>query len=268
MSAPQPYDTSLTAIADPALAFRRWRAWSDEARADARLHRDVRYGPSDAETLDLLVPAPAAPLAVFFHGGYWRRLHKDDHTFVARALAAHGVACAVVNYTLIPDTTVEGIVAEARRAIAWLRAHAAAYGADPSRLVVAGHSVGGQLAGMCAVEAPVAAVVTLSGLHDLRPLIDSHVQAWAQLDDERAAALSPALAAPSARFPVVAIAGERESDAFAWQGNELVRAWSAHGCPASFARSPGDDHFTLLDRLNDPADPLVLRIAALAHGTP
>jgi arylformamidase len=264
MSAPDPYDTSVTAIEDPALAFRRWRAWSDEFRADPRLRRDLQYGPSDAERLDLLVPRPGAPLVVFFHGGYWRRLHKDDHTFIARSLAAHGVATAVVNYALIPDVIVEDIVAQARRAVAWLRENAPSFGADPTRLVVAGHSVGGQLAGMCAVEAPVAAVVTLSGLHDLRPLMESHVQAWAQLDDARATAMSPALHAPSSPFPVIAISGERESNAFAWQAGELVRAWIAHGCTGTSATSPGDDHFTLVDRLNDPDDPLVSRIAELA----
>lgn len=261
----QPYDTALTAIEDPALAFRRWRAWSDEFRADPRLRRDLQYGPSEAERLDLLVPASGAPLVVFFHGGYWRRLHKDDHTFIARSLAAHGVATAVVNYALIPDVIVEDIVAQALRAVAWLREHAASFGADPTRLVVVGHSVGGQLAGMCAVEAPVTAVVTLSGLHDLRPLLDSHVQAWAQLDDARATALSPALHAPSSSFPVVAIAGERESSAFAWQSDELVRAWTVHGCAGTSTTSPGDDHFTIVDRLNDPNDPLVSRIAELAQ---
>ncbi len=264
MSAPaDPYEASAT-VDDATVFFRRWRAWSDEVRAHAQLARDLRYGPTGAETLDLLVPRDGAPVAVFFHGGYWRRLHKDDHTFVARALAAHGVACAVVNYALSPAVPLEAITDQARRSVAWLRAHAAEHGADPSRIIVTGHSAGGQLAGMCAVDEPVAAVVTLSGLHDLRPLIASFVQEWLQLDEPRAAALSPALHAPAAPATVVAVAGERESDAFKWQGAELCRAWRAHGCATSYADSPGDNHFTLLERLNDPADPLVARIAELA----
>lgn len=263
MSAPDPYEASAT-VDDPTVFFRRWRAWSDDVRARTLHARDLRYGPTDAETLDLFVPHAGAPLVVFFHGGYWRRLHKDDHTFVARALAPHGVACAIVNYALSPAVPLEEIVAQARRSVAWLRENAKEHGADPARIVVAGHSAGGQLAAMCAVDAPVAGVVTLSGLHDLRPLIHSFVQAWIQLDDARAAALSPALLAPAAPTTVVALAGAREPDVFKWQGAELVRAWAALGCDASYADSPGDNHFTLLERLNAPADSLVARIAALA----
>jgi arylformamidase len=263
MRAPDPYEASAT-VDDATIFFRRWRAWSDDVRARTLHARDLRYGPTTVETLDLFVPHAGAPLAVFFHGGYWRRLDKDDHTFVARALAPHGVACAIVNYGLAPAVPLEEIVAQARRSVAWLRQNAKEHGADPARIVVAGHSAGGHLAAMCAVEAPVAGVVTLSGLHDLRPLVRSFVQDWLQLDETRAAALSPALLAPAAPTTLVALAGERETDVFKWQGAELARAWRALGCDATYADSPGDNHFTLLERLNDAHDPLVARIAELA----
>jgi hypothetical protein len=120
---------------------------------------------------------------------------------------------------------------------------------------------------MCAVDAPVAGVVSLSGLHDLRPVAKSFVNEWLQLDDARAAALSPALLTPAAPAPVTAIAGARETDAFKQQGRELVDAWRAHGCETAYAESD-DDHFTLCSRLVDPNDALTKRIAdlALANG--
>jgi arylformamidase len=263
MSAPDPYDTSVT-VTDVYAVFRRWRAWSDEVRATTLHARDLRYGPSADETLDLVVPHTGAPLIVFFHGGYWRRLHKDDNTFVARGFAQHGIATAVVNYGLAPGLPLEEIVAQARRSVAWLRANARQHGADASRLVVAGHSAGGHLAAMCAVEAPVSAVATLSGLHDLRPLTRSFVQEWLQLDDARASALSPVLLAPAAPATVLARAGSRESDAFHRQGRDFADAWRAHGCEASYADSPGDDHFAILERLLDGNDPLTAEIAELA----
>ena len=136
MTAADPYDTSVT-VDDVNVVFRRWRAWSDDVRAHTLHARDLRYGPSADETLDLVVPHTGAPLVVFFHGGFWRRLHKDDFTFVARGLAPHGVAVAIVNYGLAPAVPLEEIVAQARRSVAWLRANATAHGADPSRIVVA-----------------------------------------------------------------------------------------------------------------------------------
>ena len=262
MTSADPFDAAAT-VDDVNVYFRRWRAWSDEVRAHTLHARDVRYGPSADETLDLIVPHTGAPLVVWFHGGYWRRLHKDDNTFVARGLAPHGVAVAIVNYGLAPALPLEEIVAQARRSVAWLRANAKAHGADPSRIVVAGHSAGGHLAAMCAVDAPVAGVVSLSGLHDLRAIAKSHVNEWLQLDDARAAALSPALLAPAAPSPVAAITGSRETDAFKEQGREFVDAWRAHGCDATYAESD-DNHFTLSERLVDPKEPLTKRIADLA----
>ncbi len=266
MTAADPYDASAT-VDDVTVFFRRWRAWSDEVRAHTLHARDLQYGPSAEETLDLVVPHTGAPLVVWFHGGYWRRLHKDDCTFVARGLAPHGVAVAIVNYGLAPAVQLEDITAQARRSVAWLRANAKAHGADPSRIVVAGHSAGGHLAAMCAVDAPVAGVVSLSGLHDLRPVAKSFVNEWLQLDETRAAALSPALLAPAAPAPVTAIAGSRETDAFKDQGRALVDAWRAHGCDTSYEESD-DDHFTLCGRLVEPNEPLTKRIAdlALANG--
>ena len=265
MNAPDPYDTTA-GIPDVFAIFRTWRAWSDAVRDAAPHARDVRYGPSDDETLDLFVPHAGAPLVAFFHGGYWRRLHKDDLTFVAGGLAPHGVATAIVNYGLAPALRLEEIVAQARRSAAWLRAHASEYGADASNMVVAGHSAGGHLAAMCAVEGPVRAVATMSGLHDLRPIARSFVNAWLSLDERRAAALSPALLAPSAPCVVYAAAGERESDAFKQQGRDLVEAWRARGCDGSYADTAGDDHFAICARLRDPADPVTARIAQLARG--
>lgn len=262
MNATDPYDTSV-GTGDVTVYFRRWRAWSDEVRAQTLHARDLRYGPSPDETLDLMVPHTGAPLIVFFHGGYWRRLHKDDATFVMRGFAPHGIATAVVNYSLAPAVPLEEIVAQARRSVAWLRANAKEHGADPSRIVVAGHSAGGQLAAMCAVDGPVAAVATLSGLHDLRPLRDSFVQEWLQLDEPRAAALSPVLLAPSEASTVLARAGSRESGEFHRQGRDFAAAWSAYGCETSYEETD-DNHFSLLERLVDPHDPLTMQIADLA----
>ncbi|MEA2665783.1 MAG: arylformamidase [Candidatus Eremiobacteraeota bacterium] len=257
------YDTSLTALTEVTAYFAQWRAWSDAVRATTLHARDLRYGPSPDETLDLVVPHTGAPLLVFFHGGYWRRLHKDDTTFVAHGFAPHGVATAIVNYGLAPALRLEEIVAQARRSLAWLRANAAEHGADPERIVVAGHSAGGHLAAMCAVDAPVAGVATISGLHDLRPL-RAWTDEWLALDEARAAALSPLLLAPAAPTPVIAATGALESAAFRAQGRDFAAAWRARGCAATYEDTPGDDHFTVASRLYDPADPLVARIAALA----
>jgi arylformamidase len=262
VNAPDPLNAAAT-VPDINVFLQRWRAWSDAFRNTPH-ERDLRYGSSPDATLDLFVPQRGAPLVVFFHGGYWRRLHKDDLTFVARGLTPHGIAVAIVNYSLAPAVPLETIVEQARASVAWLRLHAAQYGADPERIVVAGHSAGGHLAAMCAVEAPVRAVVSLSGLHDLRAVARSFVNEWLNLDAARAAALSPTLLAPAAPCIVVASPGERETPAFHEQSRDFAAAWRARGCDADYTEGPGDNHYTICERLNDPDDALVGRIVALA----
>jgi arylformamidase len=157
------------------------------------------------------------------------------------------------------------IVAQCRSAVAWLRANAAALGFDPDRLSVAGHSAGGHLAAMCAVDAPAHALVTLSGLHDLVPVQRSFVNEWLSIDEAAARNLSPIAHRPARACPVFATAGERESAAFKAQGQAIVESWSAFGCSAEYADSAGDDHFSICRRLADPADTLTQQLASLAH---
>jgi acetyl esterase/lipase len=58
-----------------------------------------------------------------------------------------------VAYRLFPETGVPGMVGDAKRAVAWVREHAAELGVDPDRIVLAGGSSGGHLA-LLAAYAP------------------------------------------------------------------------------------------------------------------
>jgi arylformamidase len=162
-------------------------AWGERARTvrnDLPGHYNLAYGPGAAEQLDLFCADTgphAAPLLVFLHGGFWRRLHKDDFTWAAPAYVQRGVSVAIVNYGLAPATTLDTIVDQTRRAIAWLYRQADAFGIDRRRIVVAGHSAGGHLTCMAlATDWPaldrtlparlVAGGIALSPLADLAPL--------------------------------------------------------------------------------------------------
>jgi arylformamidase len=259
-----PLDAAAT-VPDPAVIYAKFAATSAAARERFAGRCDLAYGASPQETLDLFTAGAGAPLAIFIHGGYWRRLAKDDFSFVAAGFVPLGISVASLNYALAPQTPLREIVAQCRRAVTWLAANAERLAVDRQRISVFGHSAGGHLAAMCAVDGPVRSVITLSGLHDLIPIRQSFVNEWLGLDDDEARALSPIRYAPAAPCNLLALAGERESDAFKDQGRAIVDAWSAHGCAANYADSPGDDHFTICQRLNDPADPLVARIAALVR---
>jgi arylformamidase len=152
-------------------------------------------------------------------------------------------------------------------ALEWTWRHAAAYGGDPSRITVAGHSAGGHLAAMLlacdwqavAPDLPAQLVrnaLSISGVHDLRPLQHAPFIADAlRLDDAQARRLSPALWPAPERGILHAVAGGAESEEFIRQ-NALIRdAWGRNIVPVCEVL-PGRDHFSIVDALADPAQRL------------
>ena len=223
------------AVPDHPAWFAKFAALSAETRERYRPWLDVRYGPNPKETLDLFVPSTRARgTFLFIHGGYWRALDKADHSFVAGPFVDRGYAVAVVNYDLCPDVTIATIVDECRRAAAWVVREGERHGANPSSLVAGGHSAGGHLAAMLVATPaetfglarhPLTAAVSLSGVHDLRPLTLFSFNSDFRLDDAEAARLSPALRQPATRVPVLVAVGADETSEFVRQSRVLWDAW-------------------------------------------
>jgi acetyl esterase/lipase len=66
-------------------------------------------------------------------------------------LASRGWVCVSANYRLSPAATFPDHLVDVKKVIAWVRAHAEEFGADPSIMLVAGGSAGAQLASLAAL---------------------------------------------------------------------------------------------------------------------
>lgn len=142
----------------------------------------VEYAPDRRLALDVYrargdVPASGAPTVVFFHGGSWNSGHREQYRFVGNRLADNGVLTLVADYRTYPTAGFPAFMDDAADAVAWAHAHAAGYGGDPSRLYVAGHSAGAQIAALLGTDASYLArrgiaprqlrgVIGLSGPYD------------------------------------------------------------------------------------------------------
>src|SRR5215475_15138424 len=109
--------------------FARWAADSAAARRGLDGTLDLRYGSGPKQTLDLFPAARPRGALMFIHGGYWRALDKQDHSFVAPPLVERGVTVAVPNYALCPAVTIADIVRQMLQACAWLWRNGGHFGA-------------------------------------------------------------------------------------------------------------------------------------------
>jgi arylformamidase len=188
--------------------FARWAAESALVRRSLPCQLDVRYGDGAGETLDAFAAErPRSPIVVFIHGGYWKAMDKSQHSFVVPALRDLGAAVVVPNYALAPKVGIPDITLQMVRAVAWSWRHARTLGGDARRIVVMGHSAGGQLAAMmlaCAWNRfepalpprLVRAALGISGLYDLQPLLHTpSLQEVLRLTPRQVQAASPDSAA-------------------------------------------------------------------------
>ncbi len=90
---------------------------------------------------------PSGLAFIYFHGSGWHFIDKDAGTRpMFGHLAAQGHVVMDVAYRLCPEVNWQEMAGDPRRAVAWMKEHAAEYGVDPERVVLAGASAGGQLA--------------------------------------------------------------------------------------------------------------------------
>jgi arylformamidase len=253
----------------PAFAehFSRWQHDSLIARQQLRGYLDVAYGRGLNESLDLFVPnepVQGAPVLVFVHGGYWRSLDKADHSFVAPPFVAQGACVVVINYALCPAVTVPDIALQTAHALVWVARHIAAFGGDPARISVVGHSAGGHLAAMMlacdwsvfgADLSPnlVRQSVSISGLFDLAAIQQTpFLQSSLQLTDTQVQQASPAhWPAPrvvGGRGQLVAVVGGDESPEFLRQNELIQQAWGPEVVPVCESL-PGLNHFSALEAM-------------------
>lgn len=118
------------------------------------------YGGHARQRLDLYKPAQdpgggrsgSLPIIVFIYGGSWQSGERQGYGFVGRALADQGFLVAIPDYRLVPEVHFPGFIQDNALAVRSVVANARAHGADPSRLILVGHSAGAYNAAMLALD--------------------------------------------------------------------------------------------------------------------
>jgi len=95
----------------------------------------------------------------------------------------------------------------------------------------------------------VSHVVSISGVHDLRPLMRTAMNADLGIDPAEAMAESPALLTPRPGTRLVAWAGGAELPEFQRQSALLANVWAGLGAATTSVVEPGKHHFDVIDSL-------------------
>ena len=120
-----------------------------------RVTRDIPYATAhERQVLDVYAPAGAKNLPVVFwiHGGGWQSGDKSMVALKPKAFMDAGLVFVSINHRLLPAVEMGDITRDVAKALGWVHRNIATHGGDPTRLLVLGHSSGGQLAALMCTD--------------------------------------------------------------------------------------------------------------------
>ncbi|MBM4383788.1 MAG: alpha/beta hydrolase [Deltaproteobacteria bacterium] len=244
---------------------------------------DIAYGPvlpgdkGKRNLLDVIRPRGAKPgerrpVLLQVHGGGWIIGDKREQAqpLMTHMAAEHGWISVAVNYRLSPQATFPDHIVDVKRAIAWIRAHIAEYGGDPSFVCVTGGSAGGHLTALTALSANdprfqpgfehvdtrmVAAVPfygvfdfldrkNLRGSQSMIPMLAKTVfKKSPEQDPELWNAMSPITRITEDAPPFLVIQGTHDTLVFVEEAREFVRALKEKSrAPVAYLEMLGAQH--------------------------
>jgi arylformamidase len=247
-------------------------AASEKARRSLRCQLNVAYGPTSRQKYDILSDSstpPDAPILVYIHGGYWQILSKDESSFAAEPVvkSAHAVFAAV-DYELCPNVSMTEIVEQVHAAVDQITQWALKRGSRG--IFLAGHSAGAHLAAIVLDRIQtnqsedttgtdlIKGLVLISGIYDLRPMLDTSENTALRMTEEEAWSLSPMNAISLTRLQqqhnhvdiLIAVA-ENDSPAFRQQSQNYELALLEKRIAVRLLDVKDADHFDIVERLTD-----------------
>ena len=245
--------------------LKRYAVNSEIVRARLGAPRRIAYGATPIEALDVyMTDKPRAPVNIFIHGGAWRTGEAKDYAFPAEMFVRAGIHCVVPDFTSVMETggNMLPMAEQVRRAIAWVHRNATAFGGDPARIFVSGHSSGAHLASVALTtdwnrdfDAPpdvIKGAMCCSGPYDLKAPRLSARSNYIKFSDEIEQALSAPRHLERIRVPVIIAYGTLETPDYQRQGREFAAALKAAGKPVQTIVGEAYNHFEIIETMASP----------------
>jgi len=244
-------------------------------RYEVETVKDLAYyeGP-DADPvkhkLDLYLPRgkKGFPVLFFVHGGGWRSGDKnyllDVYGHLGRTLARNGVGAVVTNYRLSPKVQHPAHVQDVAKAFAWTYHNIAKHGGNAEEIVVCGHSAGGHLVALLALDPQyleaeklspkqIKAVAPLSGVYTI-PGGKLFNAVFTDNAETRKLA-SPMHWVKGGHPPFLIVYAASDFPTCDTMSEDLCKALKACRCEARTFKVPERNHFTIIVQLSNQEDP-------------
>ncbi|MGB0388252.1 MAG: alpha/beta hydrolase [Ardenticatenaceae bacterium] len=221
--------------------------------------RNIAYSNTDRRhRLDIYRPKGITnyPILMFVSGGGWSSGSKAWVANVGALFAKQGIGVVTVEHRLQPQVTYSEQVEDLAHAFAWIKQDITTYGGDPTRIIVGGHSAGGHLISLLAMDegylsavghtsADIVGVLPVSGALDVG-------NRFGRLADSQAA--SPINHVRAGLPPFLLIWAENDLPQLATQAEGMKAKLEAVGVPVEGAEIPGCDHFNIIQNMDWPGD--------------
>lgn len=221
----------------------------------AYAHRKAIAFGAHGQTLDVWMPATQSsalrPVIIFYYGGGWVKGRVAEYGWAARAFASKGFVVVVPDYRKVPQVRFPAFVQDAADAVKWTEDNAARFGGDSGRIAVAGHSAGGYIAAMLALDPQwlagagakpgvIKAAVGLSGPYDFYPYTGRAVEAfsgWPKPPETQPISFARADAPP-----MLLVTGTEDTTVRPKNARNLAARLKAVGAPVVEREYPGLGH--------------------------
>ncbi len=252
-------------VSDPQRYLDWYKTQSEIARAGVS-HVRTTYGPSPAEQLEIFTPAGTQaadrrPVVVFVHGGAWQHLILASSSFAAEVVTARGAIYVALGFRRMPEAgSLDTMVRQVRRALAWLWRNVGSHGGDPHRLHLIGHSSGAHLSAMAACtewglfglpNGVLRTAVFISGIYDLEPVRLSFRNDVLKLSVSDAIRNSPCCNLPAEGSPIVVACGELGHAEFKRQAKGFAQTWKERFGNSQLLELPSLNHYETIETFID-----------------
>lgn len=245
----------------------------DAAPAAVKKHADIRYrtdpdADPERHTLDFYTPVGKTdfPVLFFVHGGTWKSGNRGMYTAVGEEFAKLGIGTVVINYRLSPAVKHPAHVEDVAKAFAWTKANAAKYGGDPKRITLLGHSAGGHLVSLLALDpqylkaekltpADIRGVIGVSGVYTIQPEVALFHPCFGT-DAKVCKQASPLTHVAGKHPPFLLAYADNDFPGLDKMADAMAGALKGCGCEQAVLKCADRNHYSIIIFAIQPDDPL------------